>query len=334
MAQQGEADQRAHGVGHGERQRQAPHAEWVHQDHGQPHVEGVLDQVEVEGHLGALHRLQDAYDVEVGAEPRKAQREHGQRPARGRCLRRRAVPVPEEERHGGLGQEQQAQGGGDDEGQHGAQPSREAGQEGGALPGGPPFSQVRSHHRHDGHRHDPVGHLQEGVGIGVGGDRVGPLGGAGEEDDHELSHLVGHHEAEGPSAEADHRAQRGVMEVPVPADGPERRRPQAGDQRQALKYDAKGGAEPQQDHFEVMVLQAGQGGAAPGQEAEPHQDGDTDHVVDDRRPGHGHEATTGIEECGGEGEEAVGGDLDHEPAQQRGGVGAFGDDGVEELGVC
>ena len=92
--------------------------------------------------------------------------------------RRRAGAVAEEKGHGGFGQQEQADRGRDDEGQHGRQPAREAGQEGGVLAGGPTLGQVGRDHRHDGDGDDPVGHLQEGVGVGVGGDRVGAARGA------------------------------------------------------------------------------------------------------------------------------------------------------------
>ena len=60
---------------------------------------------------------------------------------------------------------------------------------------------------------------------------------------------------------------------------------------------------------------------------------DAHQVVDDGCPGHGDEATLGVEKRRRQCEDAVGGDLDHEPAQQRGGVGAFERHRVEELGV-
>ena len=114
---------------------------------------------------------------------------------------------------------------------------------------------------------------------------------------------------------------------------PESAPAQARDERHALEHDAERGAESEQHDCRMVVLEAGQAGAAPGQEAEPDQDADADQVVDDGRPGHGDEAPSGVEERGGQREEAVGGDLDHEPAQQGGGVGAFGHDGVDEVGV-
>ena len=188
----------------------------------------VLDQVEVEGHLGPLHRLQDAHDVEVGAEAGEARARTWPAPRRwARCPPAVLCPWPSSRATAGLASRSIADRGRDDEGQHGPQPSGEPGQEGGALSGGPALRQVGRHHRHDGDGDDPVGHLQEGVGVGVGGDRVRAPGGAGEEDDHELGDLIGQHEAERPSAEADHGAQGGVVEVPVPAQ-PARAPPRAG----------------------------------------------------------------------------------------------------------
>ena len=100
-------------------------------------LSAVLHQVEVEGDLGPLHRLQDADEVEVGAEPGQPEGEHGQRGAGGGRLGRRAVPVAEQQGHGGLGQQQHADGGRDDEGEDGPQAAGHAPEEGGLLPGRP-----------------------------------------------------------------------------------------------------------------------------------------------------------------------------------------------------
>ena len=202
------------------------------------------------------------------------------------------------------------------------------------LAGGPALGQVGGHDRHDGDGDDAIGHLEEGVGVGIGGDRVGATGGAGEKDDHELGHLVGQHEAERPSAEADHCAQRGIVEVPVPAEPP-RVPPRAGSAPE------RSIAGPPRARCRARAARCRCGrsrgvarlGAASRQDAEPDEDTDADEVVDDRRPGDGHEAPLRVEQRGGQGEDAVGGDLDHEPAQQRRGVGALGRDGVDEVGV-
>ncbi len=162
------------GVGDGEGEREAADPERVHEDDGQDDVEGILHEVEVEGDLGALHGLQDADEVEVGAEAGQPEGEQRQGGARGRRLGRRAVPVAEEQRHGGTRQQQHAHRGRDDERQDGAQAARHAMEEGGPLPGRPLLGQVG---RDDGHHRDrdhAVGKLEEGVGVGVRRHRVRP----------------------------------------------------------------------------------------------------------------------------------------------------------------
>ncbi len=66
-----------------------------------------------------------------------------------------------------------------------------------------------------------------------------------------------------------------------------------------------------------------------GPQPEPHQYPDADEVVDDRRPGHGHEAPPRVEQSRAQREEPVGGDLDHEPAQKRGGHLALEHDALD-----
>ena len=256
-----------------------------------------------------------------------------ERGAGGGRLGRRAVPVAEQQGHGGLGQEQHADRRRDDEGEDGPQAARHASQERGLLPGRPPLGQVGRDDRHHGHRHDAVGQLEEGVGVGVRRHRVGPGHAAGQDGDDEEGDLVGQHEAERPPAQAGHGAQRVVAGVPVPAQQPEVGAAQARDERHALEDDPERGAEPEEDELGVVLLHAGQRRAAAGPQPEPDQDADADDVVDDRRPGDGDEAAAGVEQRGRQREEAVGGDLDHEPAQEPGGHLALEQDAVDLVGA-
>ncbi len=322
-----------HGVGDGEGQGEAADAERVHQHQGQRDVQRVLDQVEVEGDLGPLHRLQHADEVEVGAEPGQAEREHGQGGAGGGRLGRGAVPEPEQQRDEGAGQEEHPDGRGDDQRQDGAQAARHPVQEGLALPGRPAVGQVGGDHRHDRDRDHAVGELHEGVGVDVGRDRVGPRDAAGQHGDDEEGDLVRHHEAEGPAAQAGHGGQRLVAGVPVPAQEAEVGAAQARDQRDALEHDAERGAQPEQDELAPVRLDAGQRGAVAGPQPEPDQDADAHEVVDDGRPGDGDELAARVEQGAAQGEQAVGGDLDHEPAQERGGHRPLLHDAVDLVGV-
>ena len=97
LVEDGQRQEGRHGVGDGERQREAAHAERMDEQEGQDDVQRVLHQVEVEGDPGALHRLQHAHEVQVGAEAGQAEGEHGQRGAGRRRLGRGAVPVAEQQ---------------------------------------------------------------------------------------------------------------------------------------------------------------------------------------------------------------------------------------------
>jgi hypothetical protein len=245
----------------------------------------------------------------------------------------RAVPVAEQQGHGRLGQEEHPDGGRDDEGEHGAPPPVASGPGRRPLAGGPPFGQVGRHHRHDGDGHDAVGHLQEGVGVGVRGDRVGARGRAGQEGDDEHRDLVGHHEAEGPSAEADDRAQRGVVQVPVPPQALRLAARRLGISATPWSTTPSEVPRPSRTSWPGWSATLARLACRPAHSPNQTRTTDADHVVDDGRPGHGHEAAAGVEQGGGQGEEAVGGDLDHEPAQQRGGDGPLGHDLVDLVGV-
>ena len=133
-------------------------------------------------------------------------------------------------------QEQHADGGGDDEGKDGPEAARHPLQERGLLPGRPVLGQVGRHDRHHRDRDDAVGELEEGVGVGVRGHRVGPRHAAGQDGHDEERDLVGQHEAEGPPAEAGHGPQRVVAGVPVPAQQPQVGPAQARDERHPLEH--------------------------------------------------------------------------------------------------
>ena len=120
------------------------------------------------------------------------------------------------------------------------------------LPGRPALGQVRRDHRHHGDRDDAVGQLEEGVGVGVRRHRVGAGDAAGQHGDDEERELVGHHEAEGPPAQAGHGAQGVVARVPAPAQQPEVGPAQARDEGDTLEDDAERGAQPEQDQLGVV----------------------------------------------------------------------------------
>ena len=201
------------------------------------------------------------------------------------------------------------------------------------CPGRPALGEVGRDHRHHRDRDDAVGQLEEGVGVGVRRDRVGPGHAAGQHGDDEERHLVGHHEAEGPAAQPGDGPQRLVARVPVPAQQAEIGPAQARHERHALEHHAERGAEAEQHELAPVRVHAGEGGTVAGPQAEPDQDGDADDVVDDGRPGHGHELAPGVEERRAQREEAVGGDLDHEPAQEPGGHLALEQHAVQLAGV-
>ena len=99
---------------------------------------------------------------------------------------------------------------------------------------------------------DAVGQLEEGVGVGVRRDRVGPGDAAGQHGDDEEGDLVGHHEAEGPAAQAGDGPQRLVARVPVPAQEAEVGPAQARHERDALEHHAERGAEAEQDELAAV----------------------------------------------------------------------------------
>ena len=59
LPEKGHAEERPDGVRHGEGQREPARSHGVHQDDGQGDIDGVLNQVQEEGHPGPLHRLQE-----------------------------------------------------------------------------------------------------------------------------------------------------------------------------------------------------------------------------------------------------------------------------------
>jgi hypothetical protein len=149
------------------------------------------------------------------------------------------VIVAEQQGHRRLGQEEHPDRSRNDQGEHGAPPPGQPGQEGGPVTRRPPLGQVRRDHRHDRDGHDAVGHLHERVGVRVGGDGVGPRGRAGQKDDDEDRYLVGDHETEGPSAEPYDGAERRIAQVPVPPQAAQVGGAQTRDQRHALEDDAQ-----------------------------------------------------------------------------------------------
>ena len=102
----------------------------------------------------------------------------------------------------GVGQEHHAHGRGDDDGQDPPQAEGHPVAEGDHVAAGPPGGQRRGHRAHHRDRHDPVGELEEPVGVRVRGDGARHLGPVGQGQDDHQGHLVGHHPAEGPTGQA------------------------------------------------------------------------------------------------------------------------------------
>ena len=132
-AQEGQPDEGAHGVGHGEGQGQAAHAEGVHQHHGQRDVDAC-------SRSGRGRRPPWSAASTAGRARRRGRCRTREGPARTWPVPRRwslsaagvLCPWPSRRATAGLARRSMPDGGGDDEGQHGAQPSGQAGQEGGA----------------------------------------------------------------------------------------------------------------------------------------------------------------------------------------------------------
>ena len=180
--------------------------------------------------------------------------------------------------------------------------------------------EVRRDHRHDGDRDHAVGELEEGVGVGVRRDRVGPGHAAGQHGDDEEGDLVGQRRSRRSSRPGGpRRAARRRAGSSASAGGRGRRG--AGWAPSATPWSTTPREVPRPSRTSWEWWASTLASEAPWPAHRPNQT---------RMPMHtmlftiGAQATAtklaaGVEQRGAEGEEAVGGDLDHEPAQELGG---------------
>ena len=159
--------------------------------------------------------------------------------------RRRLGTVEQHEVDERMGEDDEAHGRGDDDGEDAPQPEGHASPEGHGVPVGPAGGERRGDRRHDRHGHDAVGQEEELVGVGVGRHR--PRGGAiGQRQHDEEGHLVGQHEPKGPTGQPGDGAHRFVAGLPAELEveiGPKQRRYE----QDGLDDHPERGAEAEQD---------------------------------------------------------------------------------------
>ena len=143
--------------------------------------------------------------------------------------------------------------------------------------------QLRRHGVENGDHHDGVGHLEEGVGVGIRRHRTRSANPKGQGQDDKERNLVKKNKTEGPRTKPGDRPNGVVAQSETPADPAELGSREAWDQEGCLDHDPRGRPCPQ----ECKLARGGRNTTQRGSwidAGEEQEHSDTDNVVGDGHP--------------------------------------------------
>ena len=191
--------------------------------------------------------------------------------------------MSQQQRNTWASKQEQNHGGGNHDDQDAAQSRPKSLRKGVGLAHGVVGGQVGSDRTHDGDRHDGVGHLEEGVGVGIRRHRTRSANPKGQGQDDKECNLVQKNKTEGPRTKPGDRPNGVVAQSETPADPAELGSREAWDQEGCLDHDPRGRPCPQ----ECKLARGGRNTTQRGSwidAGEEQEHSDTDNVVGDGHP--------------------------------------------------